>query len=401
MDHVSLTNFKALYYGLAVNLKWAFEQNNDEEVANLLYDCKQNDFENNYYVIVLQIVKSKIRENDEHFIWEYWNELKEVNSAFEIIQNKNAGNFLLNQFRIETSGFYEVWNLLVKYLGIPMSIKSHGVYNNMFAVSEIKVNFVKKGVRGVTKKLKLKRSNPNPYELDNETIYSEETGEVLKLGTERQYNSAFMLTLADSYILDVKPFLDYQYQNSQNKSELLDYIKYSVPDSKIIKHNGIKRAVKDWIREMEIGTRINSNDDNQKETATPQLPISVKAEETISPGHHKIPNQEETKGIKFTAKEFALAYLFDLDLEGKQVPINRVEGTMSKKELFEVSKQRKHYNLTPDSFYKAVRGIVKYDRNNSVQLQQISSGWYQAVLVLSHHKEELQKHLDSKGITGK
>lgn len=116
------------------------------------------------------------------------------------------------------------------------------VYNDMFAVSNIK----------------------GTYDLVDKSVYDKITGELVNEGTQIQYNTEFLLRLNRLYILDVKPFLNHQLTNSNNKSAFFDYVKYAALNSEIIKHQGQKQAIKDWVNDNEQLFKVNPISKSEK-----------------------------------------------------------------------------------------------------------------------------------------
>ncbi len=101
---------------------------------------------------------------------------------------------------------------------------------------------------------------------------------------------------------------------------------------------------------------------------------------------------------KFTAKENALAYIFDLHAAGDTVPLNLTEGSNAKNVLLEVGALRGF--TRPDTFYRAVTKVLKYDLNSKKELNLISLDWLGVLEELSEDFGALSKFLESKGLTG-
>ena len=119
-----------------------------------------------------------------------------------------------------------------------------------------------------------------------------------------------------------------------------------------------------------------------------------KVESTISESN----SINQVKKIKYTANEKALAYLFDLDTNGEQVPKNRVEGCYDAKEIKKIG-LNKGFDK-PDTFYRGVIKVLSYDRNKKENLQHISADWINAVKDLSTNWEETKRYLISKELFG-
>lgn len=110
----------------------------------------------------------------------------------------------------------------------------------------------------------------------------------------------------------------------------------------------------------------------------------------------KTSHTEQKNVIKFTAKEYALTYIFDLWAIGKQIPINRVEGGYRKKELYLIGETIP--GIKPNTFYNAVKEVAKNNLNSRVLLQNISKDWYNAVRTLSKHWEVTEEYLRTIGL---
>jgi hypothetical protein len=126
-------------------------------------------------------------------------------------------------------------------------------YNDMFAVSNIKAKFVLRN--GQIQHIM--RTTKGTYDLENANLYDKETGEIVKKGTRINYNTDFLIQLNRLYILEVKPFLNHHFTNSNNRLEFFDYVKYAALNTEIIKHEGKKNAIHDWVRENEIELKRN------------------------------------------------------------------------------------------------------------------------------------------------
>lgn len=113
-------------------------------------------------------------------------------------------------------------------------------------------------------------------------------------------------------------------------------------------------------------------------------------------------NGREQPPTDFTTKEKALAYIFDLYANGKQIPTNPTEGGYAKKEI-----QLKGHELfgsdpEKDTFYRSVKTISekKYDLNKEADLRQISLRWLEAVRHLSKDWPKVEEYLKGKGLAG-
>jgi hypothetical protein len=117
----------------------------------------------------------------------------------------------------------------------------------IYAISNIKSKFLLTdgSIQDVYNKSKHK------YELQNLNIYKKDTGKIISVGTQTQYNSDFIIRLIRLYILDVKTYLNYHFENSNNKMQFFEYVKYGATNSINIKGIGKKQAIKDWVNEQE------------------------------------------------------------------------------------------------------------------------------------------------------
>lgn len=115
-------------------------------------------------------------------------------------------------------------------------------YNGMFAVSNIKAIFS----LGNNMIKYVNHTNNGTYDLKNLNIYNEATSEIVKKGTQKDYNSQFLVQLGTIDILDVKPFLDYHLKKSNNKQAFFDFVKYVALSS----NKEIKTVIKDWIKQQ-------------------------------------------------------------------------------------------------------------------------------------------------------
>jgi|GEM_PF-2166573 len=103
-------------------------------------------------------------------------------------------------------------------------------------------------------------------------------------------------------------------------------------------------------------------------------------------------SNQANKKRNYTAKHCALSYLFELDLEGKQLPTS--DGGLAQTEIDKLGISI--YGKT--SFTKVVREIAKCDRNNTRELKHISQNWREIVLELSPDSQKLEAYLKQKNI---
>jgi hypothetical protein len=106
------------------------------------------------------------------------------------------------------------------------------------------------------------------------------------------------------------------------------------------------------------------------------------------------------KPIKYGAKEYALTYIFDLYATGKQVPINRIEGSFDAKKIKQDVSKFPMYDKAPDTFYRAVKSVLEYDLNKPTDLQNISKDWLNAVRNLSTNWVITERYLKDKNLIG-
>jgi hypothetical protein len=109
---------------------------------------------------------------------------------------------------------------------------------------------------------------------------------------------------------------------------------------------------------------------------------------------------EQGTTIKFIAKEYALAYIFDLYSNGKQIPSNRIEGGLNKKELKQIGYDLYQFDNNKDTFYRAVKQVANNDLNKQKDLAYISLRWIEAVKTLSKDWNKTQKYLQEKKLIG-
>lgn len=109
---------------------------------------------------------------------------------------------------------------------------------------------------------------------------------------------------------------------------------------------------------------------------------------------------DEQKPIKYGAKEYALTYIFDLYATGKQVPINRIEGSLDAKKIKQDVSKFPMYDKAPDTFYRAVKSVLEYDLNKPTDLQNISKDWLNAVRNLSTNWVITERYLKDKNLIG-
>ncbi|QWT86123.1 hypothetical protein KBP46_22290 [Chryseobacterium sp. PCH239] len=99
---------------------------------------------------------------------------------------------------------------------------------------------------------------------------------------------------------------------------------------------------------------------------------------------------------KYIAKENALAYIFDLYAKGEVIPINVIDGGYNAMELKRIGSLRGFSR--PDTFYRAVISVLKFDLNKIKDLQAISKDWLNAVEKLSNNWIKTQQYLKKQNL---
>ena len=108
------------------------------------------------------------------------------------------------------------------------------------------------------------------------------------------------------------------------------------------------------------------------------------------------PQQNNNKpDKKYTAKDYALTYIFDLDVKGEQPPTTN--GALDYKKLNEYYNQKAMKKVTGNSgFVKEVKNVSLLNRNNENILNQYSLNWKESILNLSENKFDLENYLKVK-----
>lgn len=119
----------------------------------------------------------------------------------------------------------------------------------------------------------------------------------------------------------------------------------------------------------------------------------------------KLPQQSEANiekktQKKFIANEYALAYIFDLYAIGQQIPANRTEGGYNKIKIIEDGFDLYKLDKKKDTFYRAVKHVIKSDLNKQQELIYISRSWFEAVKALSKNWHKTEMYLREKRIIG-
>lgn len=114
---------------------------------------------------------------------------------------------------------------------------------------------------------------------------------------------------------------------------------------------------------------------------------NLEKEQTLT--NNTITNKREKS---YTAKHYALYYLFELDMTGRQLPLS--DGGYAQSEIDE-------YGLScfnKKSFTKTIREVLKYDRNSLKDLKGISQNWREIVLELSQDPLRMENYLKTKNL---
>lgn len=169
-----------------------------------------------------------------------------------------------------------------------------GDYNDMFCISKTKERFRVQGSTAVTWR---NPGIPESYALKNLNIYDDDSGELVEIAAQTDYNTEFLIRLDDTFVLDVKPFLNFQYQNSPQPELFFDYVKYAALHTSIIDSTGIKQAINDWLDEVTPLVKMSPPQPVVKQK--PELNrkrITFKNSETIEKVHAELkgyfPNKE-------------------------------------------------------------------------------------------------------------
>jgi hypothetical protein len=97
-----------------------------------------------------------------------------------------------------------------------------------------------------------------------------------------------------------------------------------------------------------------------------------------------------------STKEYALVYLLDLFARGETIPMNPIEGSISKKKIEKEGKDFFDLRVKPNSFYKEVKYIhEKFDLNKKSDLDHLSKRWLQVVKTYSRNWNLTETYLKS------
>ena len=114
----------------------------------------------------------------------------------------------------------------------------------------------------------------------------------------------------------------------------------------------------------------------------------------------KIAETEQKSQREFFFKEYALAYIFDLYANGKQLPVNKIEGGLSKKLLIKIGFELYQFDEKKDTFYRAVKEVAEFDLNKKDYLKHISIRWIEAVKAISKDWDKVESYLKEKKLLG-
>lgn len=222
-------------------------------------------------------------------------------------------------------------------------------YNDMFAVSSIKAKFD----LGNGKVQHVMHTTNGTYDLENANLYDKETGQIVKKGTRINYNTDFLIQLNRLYILEVKPFLNHHFTNSNNRQEFFDYVKYAALNTEIIQHEGKKNAIQDWIRE--------------NETELKQYPVSktesIKSNEVARELHNYI--------FKGNAYEVFKKYHSNMSLQqNSRTDLNLLFQLLKNDGLFVETVELKHYiKWLNETYGYDLTELKKVDINSKPNIQ--------------------------------
>ena len=131
-------------------------------------------------------------------------------------------------------------------------------YDDLYKVSDVKEYFKESDSDKIA--FVYNASNiKHPFDINNHDVFDSDTGELIKRGTQTDYNSDFLLKLDHLYILDVQSFLDYQYQHTSNKKRFIHYVKYGALFSELVTNEAIKECIKDWLKNCEKSKNVSSD----------------------------------------------------------------------------------------------------------------------------------------------
>lgn len=198
------------------------------------------------------------------------------------------------------------------------------------------------------------------------------------------------------------------------KFDQIDFNNYDETDSKIInneksiirKHKFYQDLLKSRkFKLLDFLDYIENNSFKLKTIQTPNISEFENPNKELYTQHEQVieyynleAKNDKRVNIKYTAKEYALAYIFDLYSKGEQVPTNRTnDAGLDAKYLKSIGSEKTRYNHKGDSFYRAVKDVLKnYDLNNERHLQSISTDWKNAILSISNNDFEIKQYINNK-----
>ncbi len=221
------------------------------EVSEFAKELEQN-------LYSLEESKQKIylnRVREKFFDWIDGNTVKRVSRKPKTKQEKNlralVNTVTYSQGVIETNevrfGLYEKNNQSEDF-------RKGNVFEleriKIFKIDENPTTFLIDDGKGTYEVNPLPQLN-HPYNLTNKDIYNQR-GEVHRYTEFQYYISSFAYRLQSSQFQlpnELKKFIDYHFENSEDKDGFLDVLEYSVLDYDFIKNRTQKvELIKDWIK---------------------------------------------------------------------------------------------------------------------------------------------------------
>jgi hypothetical protein len=153
------------------------------------------------------------------------------------------------------------------------------LYDGLFTVSKIKSRF-KKGNEIIEPNDA--EEQPHRYDIPNPNIYDFWTKNHIESDEAYSVGVAFIAKLKNIHILEVFPFLNYQYENASNKQMFVQKIKYNT--LMYMDQEWREEAIKDWTNEISDKTSKTKAKDNNLEEKTKSnifsayMPLSIPEE---------------------------------------------------------------------------------------------------------------------------
>ena len=123
-----------------------------------------------------------------------------------------------------------------------------------------------------------------------------------------------------------------------------------------------------------------------------QKGITSKDSSTVIKPPHLTAEGFNERGL--STKEYALVYLLDLFARGETIPMNPIEGSISKKKIEKEGKDFFDLRVKPNSFYKEVKYIhEKFNLNEKSDLDHLSKRWLQVIKLNSSNWELTETYL--------